>query len=201
MKVLVVSAHPSPESFGTALTAEVMVALTDGAHEARHRDLCAEGFNPVLSPFERLNHRSTVDVRLAGTPELRSHIEDLQWCEAIILVYPTWWSGQPAILKGWFDRILMNDVAWSLPEGASRLKPGLANIRRLVVVTTHGSSKFVNSLEGESGKRTAFRSVRLMFHWSTRTSWIAMYKLDRASAADREAFKRRVRRRVRRAVG
>lgn len=201
MRVLVVSAHPSPTSFVSALTTEVKDALAEGSHEVRHRDLCADRFNPVLSPFERLNHRSSVDIRLTGSPDLRGHVQDLQWCEALILVYPTWWSGQPAVLKGWFDRILMNEVAWSLPDGASRLKPGLLNIRRMVVVTTHGSSKFVNALEGESGKRTAFRSVRLMFHWRTRTSWIAMYKLDRASPADREAFKKRVRRRVRRAVG
>lgn len=201
MRVLVVSAHPSPKSFVSALSAEVLNALADDSHEVRHRDLCAEGFNPVLSPFERLNHRVPVEVRLEGSSDLRGHVEDLQWCETMILVYPTWWSGQPAILKGWFDRILMNGIAWSLPDGASRLKPGLANIRRMIVVTTHGSSKFINALQGESGKRTAFRSVRLMFHWRARTSWIAMYKLDRATAADREAFKKRVRRRVRRAVG
>ena len=201
MRVLLVSAHPSPTSFVSSLVTEVMDTLNNGAHEVRHHDLCAEGFNPVFNSFERRNHHSSVSTRLKGSPDLISHVEDLQWCEALILVYPTWWSGQPAILKGWFDRVLMNGVAWSLPEGAARLKPGLSNIRRMVVITTHGSSKFVNALEGESGKRTAFRSVRLMFHWRARSSWIAMYKLDRASAAEREAFKRRVRRRVRRAVG
>lgn len=201
MNVLVVSAHPSPSSFVSNLTTVVLESLQDGSHHFRHHDLCAEGFNPVVSPFERLNHRASIETRLAGSPDLIPHIEDLLWCHALILVYPTWWSGQPAILKGWFDRVLINGVAWSLPDGASRLKPELANIRRLVVVTTHGSSKFINALEGESGKRTAFRSVRLMFHWRARSSWIAMYKLDRASDAEREAFKRRVRRRVRRAIG
>ena len=201
MKVLVISAHPSPDSFVSALVTEVLDALNEGLHEVRHHDLCAESFNPVFNSFERQNHRSSVATRLAGTPDLTVHVEDLQWCEALILVYPTWWSGQPAIMKGWFDRVLMNGVAWSFPEGASRLKPGLANIRRMIVVTTHGSSKLVNALEGESGKRTAFRSVRLMFHWKARSSWIAMYKLDRASPAKREAFKVHVRRRIRRAVG
>ena len=201
MKVLVVSAHPSPTSFVSALAAEVLDTLNDAAHSVRHHDLYAEEFNPVFNSFERLNHRSSAEARLAGSPDLHPYVDDLQWCEALILVYPTWWSGQPAILKGWFDRVLMNEVAWSLPEGASRLKPGLANIRRMVVVTTHGSSKFVNALEGESGKRTAFRSVRSMFHWRARSSWIAIYKLDRASLEEREAFKRRVRRRIRRAVG
>ena len=130
---------------------------------------------------------------------LRPHVEDLQWCESIVFVYPTWWSGQPAILKGWIDRILMNQVAWVLPEGAARIKPLLTQIRRIVVVTTHGSSKLVNALQGESGKRTMFRSVRLMMHRRTRCSWIAMYGLDNATNADRKRFTETVIRRTRRA--
>jgi hypothetical protein len=67
------------------------------------------------------------------------------------------------------------------------------------VVTTHGSSKFVNALEGESGKRTIFRSVRLMMHRRTRCSWIAMYGLDNATEGDRKRFTEKVMRRTRRA--
>ena len=200
MRVLVISAHPSRTSFTAGLADEVQDALRQDSHDVRYHDLCAEGFNPVLSSFERINHRASVDIRLAETPDMRTHIEDLRWCEALVFVYPTWWSGQPAILKGWFDRVLMNGVAWSMPQGATLIKPELSNVRRIVAVTTHGSSKIVNALEGESGKRTAFRSVRLMCHWNTRTAWIAMYKLDRASAAERDAFKSRVRRRLRRAL-
>ena len=42
---------------------------------------------------------------------------DLQWCEHLVLVYPTWWSGQPAMLKGWIDRVWVRDVAFDLPIG------------------------------------------------------------------------------------
>ena len=71
-----------------------------------------------------------------------------------MLVYPTWWSGQPAMLKGWIDRVWVAGVAWDLPPGANVLRARLRNVRRIVVVTTHGSSKLVNALEGEAGKRT-----------------------------------------------
>lgn len=200
MRVLVVSAHPSTESFVGALRERVLAALDEEGHEVRHRDLCAERFNPVFSEFERVNHVGELDAKLAHMPDLVDHVEDLRWCEALVLVYPTWWSGQPAIMKGWFDRVLMNGVAWELPEGAARIRPLLRNVRRMVVVTTHGSSKVVNSLEGESGKRTAFRSVRLMFSSRTRCRWIAIYSLDRSTERDRERFLTRVGRRVVRAV-
>ena len=196
MKVLVVLAHPSQESFVSFLCSEVIAELSSGGHEIRHHDLWAENFNPVFTPYERLNHVGDVTEKLNELPELRQHIEDLQWCDALVLVYPTWWSGQPAILKGWFDRVLMSGVAWDLPEGAARIRPLLTNVKQLMVVTTHGSSKFVNALEGESGKRTAFRSVRLMLHRRVRCEWIAMYGVDNATVKQREKFSAHVRRRV-----
>lgn len=198
MRALVIVAHPSPESFVSFLGSEVVAELQNSGHEIRHHDLWAEEFNPVFTAYERLNHVGDVEEKLKNLPELRQHVEDLQWCDALVLVYPTWWSGQPAMLKGWFDRVLMNGVAWVLPDGAARIRPLLTNVRRLVVVTTHGSSKFVNALEGESGKRTVFRSVRLMLHRRVRCEWIAMYGVDNATLSQREKFSSRVRLRIRR---
>jgi putative NADPH-quinone reductase len=100
------------------------------------------------------------------------------------------------MLKGWIDRVWVNGVAWELPEGANRLRPLLSNVRRIVVVTTHGSSKLVNALEGESGKRTVTRSLRTMCHPLTRTNWLALYGVDAASADRRGAFLDRVERRL-----
>jgi len=200
MKVLVVLAHPSPKSFVASLCIDVLDELRTAGHDIRHHDLWTENFSPVFTPFERLNHVGDVQEKLRHLPELQQHIEDLQWCDALVLVYPTWWSGQPAMLKGWFDRVLMNEVAWVLPEGATRIRPLLTNVRRLVVVTTHGSSKFVNALEGESGKRTAFRSVRLMLHRRVHCTWLALYGVDTSSVRQRQRFASHVRRRMRRVL-
>ena len=198
MKVLVVLAHPSQESFVSFISSEVITELRSGGHDIRQHDLWVENFNPVFTPYERLNHVGDVQEKLKELPELRPHVEDLQWCDVLVLVYPTWWSGQPAMLKGWFDRVLMNGVAWVLPEGAARIRPLLTNVRRLVVVTTHGSGKFINALEGESGKRTAFRSVRLMLNRRVRCEWIAMYGVDNTTLKQREKFSSHVRRRIHR---
>lgn len=200
MKVLVVSAHPSNESFVASLRSAVLEELVQMNHEIRHHDLYAEEFNPVFSAYERLNHVGNLELKLQNLPDLRIHVEDIQWAEALVFVYPTWWSGQPAILKGWIDRVLMNEVAWVLPEGAARIRPLLTNIRKVVVVTTHGSTKFVNSLEGEAGKRTAFRSIRLMFNKQTRCHWIGLYALDHITHDKREKLVTNVRRRIRRAL-
>lgn len=201
MNVLVVYAHPSKDSMCGALLTAVCDEVEHAGHQLRIHDLIAENFNPVFSAYERINHVGDLAQKLDQMPELRTHVEDLQWCDTLILVYPTWWSGQPAVLKGWFDRVLMNGVAWTLPEGKARLSPMLTNVRRLIVVTTHGSPKWVNMLQGEPGKRTVFRSVRLMFHLRTRCTWAAIYGMDKVAKS--ESHQRKiswVRRRVRRGL-
>jgi putative NADPH-quinone reductase len=96
------------------------------------------------------------------------------------------------MLKGWIDRVWVRGVAWELPEGSRRLQPSLHNVRRLVTVTTHGSSRFVNGLQGAPGRRIANRSLRAICHPMCRTTWIAMYCVDTAGERKREAFLERV---------
>lgn len=200
MKVLVVSAHPSETSFLWALRDIVCDQLQTNSHELRIHDLWQENFDPVFSLFERKNHVSDPHLKFAEFPVLEKHVEDLQWCEALVFVYPTWWSSQPAILKGWIDRVFMNEVAWKLEAGKALLSPNLKNVRKMVVVTTHGSPKWMNVLEGEGGKRIAFRSLRSMFHWRARCSWIAVYGLDRLTEKQRNKAILWVRRQVNRAL-
>ncbi len=159
------------------------MGLRASSAEVRVHDLYREGFVPELSTDE---HRTHVEPGVAD--DLRQHADDLRWCDTLILVYPTWWSGQPAMLKGWIDRVWASGVAWELPEGANRLRPTLRNVRRLVAVTSHGSSKLMNSLQGEGGKRTVSRSLRTMCHPLVRTHWLAFYGIDADDANRRNAY-------------
>lgn len=193
MKVLVVYSHPLEGSFVSAARDRVLAGLRSGGHEVRCTDLYAEGFVPGLSAWERTHHLDSPDTK----PDIARHADDLRWCDALVLVYPTWWSGQPGMLKGWIDRVWVSGVVYELPEGANRIRPLLRNVRRLVVVTTHGSSKWINSLQGEGGKRVAFRGLRVLCHPLARTKWLAMYTVDRSTVADRERFLARVERTMR----
>ena len=189
MNVLVVVCHPNPASFVHAACDRALAGLRSGLHEIRLTDLYAEGFEPAMTCDERRLHK----VPGVGD-DLRRYADDLAWAEALVLVHPTWWSGQPAMLKGWIDRVWVAGVAWEMTEGDATPTPLLRRIRRIVVVTTHGSSKFVNALEGEAGKRTVTRAVRAMCSRRARTTWCAMYGLDRADADARAAFLDRVER-------
>lgn len=189
MRALVVYCHPNPASLVAAARDRALAGLQSAGHHVRVTDLYADGFDPVMSADERRTHKEPgVD------PSLQRYADELAWADALVLIYPTWWSGQPAMLKGWIDRVWVAGVAWTMVDGDRAPTPLLRNVRRIVVVTTHGSSKLVNALEGETGKRTAFRSIRTMCSRRTRTTWCALYGLDTKAESDRLAFLDRVER-------
>lgn len=191
MRALVVHCHPLEASLVAAARDRVVAGLERGGADVRLVDLYAEGFEPELSAAEHAAH-----LRPGADPSLSRHVRDLRWCDTLVLVYPTWWAGQPAMLKGWIDRVWVNGVAWALPAGTNRLRPRLRNVRRLVAVTTHGSSKLVNAVEGEGGKRTITRWLRPMCHPLARTTWLALYGVDTCPPGRRAEFLDRVERRL-----
>jgi NAD(P)H dehydrogenase (quinone) len=194
VKVYVVYCHPDQASFMAAIRDRAVSALQQAGHELRVSDLYADEFEPVLSLQERVDHHAPPETKT----EVLEYCRHLQWCDALVFVYPTWWSGQPAMLKGWLDRVLIRGVAWDLPEGASRITPLLGNVRRLVIVTSHGSPAWVNMLEGQTGRRIISRGVRVLCHRFARTTWLAMYGVDHSTPTDRAEFLERVERRLQR---
>src|SRR6478736_372001 len=108
MRVLVVYCHPVETSFHAALHQEVLRNLRAAGHEVDDCDLYAEGFDPVLSREERLGYHEVPSNQLP----LKRHVERLQWAEGIVFCFPTWCFGLPAMLKGYFDRLLLPGVAF-----------------------------------------------------------------------------------------
>ncbi len=193
MNAYVVYCHPDPGSFTAALRDRAVAGLHAAAFEVRVSDLYADEFDPAMSRQERLNHM-TPHTR---HPDVEGYCDNLRWCDTLVFIYPTWWSGQPAMMTGWLDRVLLRGVAWELPDGATRVTARLTNVRRLVAITSHGSSRFLNVIEGETGRRVVGRAVRVLCHRFASTTWLALYNIDRSSAAEREGLLDRVEQRMR----
>lgn len=193
-RLFVVFCHPTHDSLAGAALQRVLAGAAAAGDEVRVSDLYADGFSPVFSATDLEHHFVDHDAHPELRPEVAPYVEHLRWCDTLVLVHPTWWSGQPAMLKGWIDRVFVSGVAWTMPEGASRIRPALRNVRRIIAVTTHGSSKWVNGVQGESGKRIMTRSIRTMCHPLCRTSWIALYGVDRRTDVQFSAFLDRVQR-------
>jgi putative NADPH-quinone reductase len=193
MKALVVYAHPVPESFGAALRDTVVATLTEKGHEVRLVDLNAIAFNPVMSADERRHH---FDHGVNEIP-VADQIEHIMWCEMLVFVYPTWWYGLPAILKGWLDRVWVPHVAFIMPEAdGGNIRPNMQHIRRIVAVTTCGANWTLSKWVGEPARRTLLRGIRTLCHPLCRTTYMAHYKMDSSTPASRAAYLAKVRARI-----
>ena len=191
-KVLIVFCHPVAESLVGSCYERTLAALGQAGNEVRTIDLYAEEFEPVLSVGAWGEHLVPPAARHEWPAALAVHADALRWCDAVVFVYPTWFGGQPAMLKGWFDRVLVTGVAYSLRSGGSRIRPLLRNIKVLLVVTTHGSPKWLNALQGESGKRVILRGFRSLCHPLAHSRWIAFYGNDTCDQRARADFLNRV---------
>ncbi|HEY0919324.1 NAD(P)H-dependent oxidoreductase [Devosia sp.] len=188
MRVLVVHAHPVETSFNRSLYLAALGTLRAGGHEVDALDLYAEGFESVLSRAERLSYH---DVPGNITPAIRPYVERVRAAEAIVFIHPVWNYGYPAILKGFFDRILVPGVAFDLVDG--RLTPILRK-RQVVYVTSYGGDRLRTWLMGDPPRRLARRWGWATFGTRLPPKYLALYRMDRRSAPELEAFIDKVRR-------
>ena len=178
MRALVIHCHPRPGSFTAAVRDVVMERLAAGGVEARLIDLYAEGFEPVLTAEA---HEGYLDVA-TNRAGLEAHVEALAWCDTLVFVYPTWWYGLPAMLKGWLDRVFLPDVAFRMRTAPGEtIAPALTNITRIMVFTTCGATRWLTFLVGAPGMRTLTRGVRLVCAKGCRTEVLAHYLMDSAT--------------------
>lgn len=177
-------AHPCPESFSAALHGQVVDRLTARGWEVDDCDLNAEGFNPVLSETERRGYHDA-----GNTAPVQDYVDRLRAAQALVMVFPVWNFGYPAILKGFLDRVFLPGVSFRLVDG--KVKPNLTHIRKLAAVTTYGGARTRALLVGDPPRRCVTRAV-----WNVcrpdRMRYIALYDMNRADDARRARFLARV---------
>lgn len=142
MRVLIVYAHPNPNSFNHAMLEACSQGLQASGHEVRVKDLYAEDFDPVLRPTE-------LSVLQQGKipPKIAHEQEALLWAQGLVFIYPLWWFDRPAILKGWFDHVLTNGTAFEYSqEGVKGLLP---HQNALVLITAGGSEDYFRQTDAE----------------------------------------------------
>lgn len=192
MRVLLVFCHPCEESYNAALCREVAGTLRENGHEVRLLDLYKRGFNPVMSAKERRGYHTPQE----NTVPVAEDLADIKWCEALLFVYPTWWFGPPAMLKGWLERVWVPHETFIMPTAEQGMLPNMQHIRRIGVVTTCGASWLVSKLVGEPGRKIILRGIRLLAHPRCKTLYLAHFKMDSSTASSRARYLARVKRKV-----
>lgn len=185
MRAMVLFAHPCAESFGTALHAQVLESLRAKDWDVDDCDLYAENFQPVLTEEERRGYHDVPD----NLGPVATYVERLRAAEALILVFPVWNFGYPAILKGFFDRVFLPGVSFRLEDG--QVLPNLTHIKKLAAVTTYGGTRMRAMMAGDPPRRHFTRSI-----WHVcrpyKMRYLALYDMNRVDQARRAGFLQRV---------
>ncbi|NND75146.1 MAG: NAD(P)H-dependent oxidoreductase [Ilumatobacter sp.] len=185
MHAAVVIAHPCDDSFTKELAAGVVAGLRAGHHTVDVVDLYALGFAPAMTTAERAAYHGDEPIL---DPLVAVQASLVQRVDTLVFVYPTWWSGLPAILKGWLDRVLVPGVGFVFDERTTAVRPGLTNVRRIIGVSTYGSPRRYVRFVNDNGRRTLTRALRASCGLRTRVRWYACYGIDTSTAADRAEF-------------
>ena len=162
MKVLIVHAHHEPRSFNSALKDCAVEQFAAAGHEVQVSDLYAMNWNPVASAAD-FGARANPDYLVyaleqrhnfeAGTiaADIAAEIAKVQWCDLLILNFPLYWFSEPAILKGWIDRVMISGVFY----GGKRIydRGGMRGKRALVSLTLGGREHMFGpeAIHGEIG--------------------------------------------------
>lgn len=188
MRALVIYSHPRAGSFTEAVRDTVVDRLERAGAEVRVHDLYAAGFRPELTAAELECYEDTA----TNCTHVQADVDAIRWCDTLIFVYPTWWYGMPAMLKGWLDRVLVPGVAFEMPDAQGNIKAGLGHITRLGVFTTCGASWTLTRFIGAPGRRTLLRGVRLLCAKRCRTAFAAHYLMDSSTPESRAKHLARV---------
>jgi NAD(P)H dehydrogenase (quinone) len=195
MRVMVLHAHPVETSYNRALCNAVLETLESNGHEPDLVDLYAENFDPSLSREDRLRYH---DIPGNITPEIKPYVDRLMATDAVIIVFPVWNYGFPAILKGYFDKVFLPGVAFVLEGGDSpdkgTLKSNLAHIKKVAFVTSYGGDRLRTWLMGDPPRRIAKR-----WGWVTFGGWLppvylALYNMNAVTPEQLKANLEKVKR-------
>ena len=152
-RALVLYAHPCDDSFASALHNTVVETLTQRGWDVDDCDLYKEGFDPVLSDAGRRGYHDEPD----NIEPVKNYVERLRAADALILCFPVWNFGYPAILKGFFDRVFLPGVSFKLVDG--KVRPNLTQIKKLAAVTTYGGTRMRATLAGDPPRMVVKRAV------------------------------------------
>ncbi|TPI31837.1 NAD(P)H-dependent oxidoreductase [Mesorhizobium sp. B3-1-6] len=186
MKILVLFAHPVETSFNAGLHRTIVERLAAAGHAVDDCDLYAEDFDPRLTRAERLGYH---DPRGPDDP-VAPYVERLRNAEALVLSFPVWNYGYPAILKGFFDRVFLPGVSFKLVDG--KVRPTLHNIRKMAAITTYGGSRFRAMLMGDPPRKIVKRMLRATIKPGASVSYLAHYSMNLSTDETRDAFMAKV---------
>jgi NAD(P)H dehydrogenase (quinone) len=188
MRVLYVYCHPLDDSFHAAIRKEALAALQEAGHMVDLLDLYAEGFDPVLSAERRRDYHDPQRNRANN----QAYVDRLMAANALVVQFPTWSFGPPAMLKGWFDRMFGPGIAMDLSDPA-QARPLLLHIERITGVSTYGRPRWQAIGMADPPRKIIKRYLPWFTGGKAKVRYVALYHMNTATAERRARFLAKVR--------
>ena len=125
--VLIILGHPAADSFGGAIAQSYLKGAQEAGHETKLLTLNQLQFDPVM--HQGYKGSQTLE------PSLQAAQADLQWAQEIVFIFPLWWGGMPALLKGFLDRTLLPGFAFKYEHNGKGLTPMLTGRTARIIIT------------------------------------------------------------------
>jgi NAD(P)H dehydrogenase (quinone) len=135
MHVYIIYAHPSKESFTYKVLNEFTRGLADAGHTFIINDLYAINFQAAMDTAQ-YKRESRRDEHAPVPPDVQREHDNINKADALVFIYPLWWSDCPAIMKGWFDRVWAAGYAYSYETGV--IAHSKINIKKALVICPAG---------------------------------------------------------------
>ncbi len=159
MNILIVYAHPEPQSFNGAMKDTAVEVLTGADHHVQVSDLYAMKFDPAGGPVDFMERedpscfryqREQIHAHKSGmyTPELKAEMDKLLWADLVMFQFPLWWFSLPAILKGWVDRVFAMGFSYDLGRAYDT---GFFPHKRGMLALTTGGPPPTYTAQGKNG--------------------------------------------------
>ena len=161
MNVLIVYAHPEPNSLNGFMKDLAAKTLRDNGHKVKISDLYGMKFKPTLDQDDFSQRKDNKffnpimeQVNALGTgslaQDIKDEVEKIKWADLLIFQFPVWWTSLPAILKGWIDRVFLPGVVHNIAEG-KLYDTGLLKGKKAMLSYTTGATRDIYTNEGPHG--------------------------------------------------
>jgi putative NADPH-quinone reductase len=188
MRVLYVYCHPLDDSFHAAIRKEALAALAKAGHTIDMLDLYAKDFNPVLTAERRRDYHDPARNRANN----QAYVDRLMAANALVVQFPTWSFGPPAMLKGWFDRMFGPGIAMDL-SNPGQARPLLLHIQRITGISTYGRPRWQAIGMADPPRRIIKRYLPWFTGGNAKVRYHALYHMNTATLARRNRFLAKVR--------
>jgi NAD(P)H dehydrogenase (quinone) len=200
-RILIVHSHPVPKSLSAAIADTFEQSAVEAGHNVKRISLYDDAdptkcYPPNMSRKEREHFFDSPETKVLG-PEVKTHVDLLKRCDALVLIYPTWWMNTPASLKGFFDRTLVLGHTWDFPApdrnaASLGLVPKLTNLKQIVGISTYGASQLTVTLAGDNGRRMISNAIRHSVAPAAAVMWLGLYGCDMLAPEQIERFLQKV---------